>query len=334
MISIFLPVWNGEPYLEACLRSIVAQTDEDWELLAVDDGSTDASAGILAHWAGADGRIRFLPSPHRGLLAALRRAEAEARGALFARMDQDDLMPPERLALQRALLEAEGPGVVATGRAEAYSEAGPVGPGFKRYVDWLSSLRTHGDHLAGAFLECIIASPSWMMRRDDFLSCGGHGAIEIPEDYGLALRWLAHGMRIAKTPETVLLWRDHPARATRTRPEYRDNRFWELKARSLRPVLGERLGGRRFAVWGMGDTGKSLARSLLVHGEVPACLVTDNPRKQGIVWEGVPVRGADFLDRRSHFVLSAVSARGGWEEISGALAGRGWREVEDYLRMA
>jgi glycosyltransferase involved in cell wall biosynthesis len=333
MISILLPVWNGERHLEACLESIRSQTLGDWEVIAADDGSTDGSPGMLERWARMDARFRFLPFAHRGLLATLRAAEAEARGDTFARMDQDDRMAPDRLERQWRLLEAAGTGVVATGKAEAFCEEGLVGPGFQRYVDWLGSLRTHGDHLANAFLECIIASPSWMMRRSDFTSCGGHGAVAIPEDYGLALRWLAQGMRIEKVPETVLYWRDHPHRATRTLPEYQDNRYWDLKVRSLRPVLGEPIAYRRFAVWGMGDTGKSLARALINAGEAPACLITDNLRKQGIVWEGIPVQGPGFVDRDAHYVLSAVSARGGWEEISAGLGARGFAEVGDFIRM-
>jgi glycosyltransferase involved in cell wall biosynthesis len=100
-----LPVYNAAPWLEGALRSVFAQTFGDWELLVVDDGSTDASVAIAE--SVRDPRLRVIADgQHRGLAARLNQIAARARGACVARMDADDMMHPRRLELQMQFLEA------------------------------------------------------------------------------------------------------------------------------------------------------------------------------------------------------------------------------------
>lgn len=112
-ITIGLPVWNATPFLDDALRSVFAQTFEDWELIAVDDGSTDDSAGILRRLKEA--RVRVVAGgERRGLGARLNQIVAQAAGRYIARMDADDMMHPERLAHQIAFLK-ENPDVDVVG---------------------------------------------------------------------------------------------------------------------------------------------------------------------------------------------------------------------------
>ena len=104
LLTIGLPVYNARPYLEDTLRSIFAQTFQDWELVIFDDGSTDGSGAFLERVK--DPRIRMLGSKrNRGLAAALNLINDEARGQYIARMDADDVMHPERMSRQFAFLE-------------------------------------------------------------------------------------------------------------------------------------------------------------------------------------------------------------------------------------
>jgi glycosyltransferase involved in cell wall biosynthesis len=104
ILTIGLPVYNAAPFLEDSLRSIFAQTFADWELIAIDDGSSDASAAILQRLK--DPRVRALADgEHRGLGARLNQIIALAAGRYIARMDADDLMHPDRLARQLSFLE-------------------------------------------------------------------------------------------------------------------------------------------------------------------------------------------------------------------------------------
>lgn len=100
-VSILLPVYNGEKFLDEALTSLVQQSYTDFEILVIDDGSTDQSVNIIQRWQTADRRIRLIhnSTPH-GLPYALNRGLREAIGEYIARADQDDVHRPGRLAAQ------------------------------------------------------------------------------------------------------------------------------------------------------------------------------------------------------------------------------------------
>src|SRR5258708_40294261 len=99
-VTVLLPVRDSLPTLADCLRSLTAQTLEDHEAVAVDDGSGDGSAELLEAYARTDPRLRVVRTEARGLVPALNTALGEARAPLVARMDADDLAHRERLARQ------------------------------------------------------------------------------------------------------------------------------------------------------------------------------------------------------------------------------------------
>ncbi len=114
-ISVVLPVYNEERLLEEALDSLVGQTECDFEVIAVDDGSTDGTPALLDRFAAQDGRVRPVRQPHAGIVAALNRGLAEAQGAYVARMDADDVANSERLRLQADFLDRErGVGLVGS----------------------------------------------------------------------------------------------------------------------------------------------------------------------------------------------------------------------------
>ncbi|BCB84828.1 glycosyltransferase family A protein [Phytohabitans suffuscus] len=109
---MLMPVYNAADYIAAAIGSVLRQTYQDLELLVVDDGSTDRTEAVVA--AITDRRLRVLPRPRGGIVAALNAGIGAARGELLARMDADDIMTPDRLARQVAYLDRR-PGVVACG---------------------------------------------------------------------------------------------------------------------------------------------------------------------------------------------------------------------------
>jgi glycosyltransferase involved in cell wall biosynthesis len=113
-ISVLMPVYQAERYLEEAVESILAQSFDDFELLALDDGSTDASPRILEALAGRDDRIRVRRAEHAGLVSQLNQGLAEARGEFIARMDADDISHPARFERQIAYLD-DHPDCVAVG---------------------------------------------------------------------------------------------------------------------------------------------------------------------------------------------------------------------------
>ena len=105
LVSIILPVFNAEKWLRSCVSSLLHQDYQHIEIVAIDDGSTDASAAILAELAARDLRLRMISRPNRGLVATLNEALPLCRGDLIARMDSDDIAYPNRISEQvRAFL--------------------------------------------------------------------------------------------------------------------------------------------------------------------------------------------------------------------------------------
>jgi glycosyltransferase involved in cell wall biosynthesis len=125
-ISVLLPVHNAGRFLRAAVASILAQTHRDFELIAVDDGSTDASGRILDAFAATDSRVRLISRPNTGIVGALNDGLAVARGEFIARMDADDIAEPGRLEQQLAHLLIH-PEIIALGTfARVIDPAGHV----------------------------------------------------------------------------------------------------------------------------------------------------------------------------------------------------------------
>ncbi|MEL7485529.1 MAG: glycosyltransferase family 2 protein, partial [Planctomycetota bacterium] len=113
-VSVLLPVFNAEAFVDEAIRSILAQTFTDFELLALDDGSSDGSHEVLKRLARADDRVVVISRPNTGIVGALNEMAARARGTHLARMDADDIALPGRFETQLKFL-AECPRCVCVG---------------------------------------------------------------------------------------------------------------------------------------------------------------------------------------------------------------------------
>jgi glycosyltransferase involved in cell wall biosynthesis len=105
LVSVVMPVFNGERFIETAIRSVFAQTHDELELIVVDDGSTDGTADILERLGAEDARLEVIHQANQGVSAARNRALAACRGDWVANLDSDDRMLPERLARQLAFIE-------------------------------------------------------------------------------------------------------------------------------------------------------------------------------------------------------------------------------------
>jgi glycosyltransferase involved in cell wall biosynthesis len=321
-------VRDAQETLRACLDSLAGQTFADYEVVAVDDGSSDETAAILAAAAG-DPRLRVVRTPPRGLVAALNTALAHARGPLLARMDADDVSHPHRLALQVKGLEEDPRCAILGSRVSARA----AGRGMRGYVAWLNSLLTHEEIVRDLFVESPLAHPSVMMRADVLRDLGGYRAFDGPEDYDLWLRAHASGWRFGKREEVLLDWRDRPGRLTRRDPRYATERFRELKLEALE--RGPLRAGRGVVVWGAGPVGKGWSRALRARGHHVAAFVEVDRRKIGQRIHGasvVDVAGAAAFARELH--LAAVGRPEARARIRGAARELGLREGEGLVAVA
>jgi glycosyltransferase involved in cell wall biosynthesis len=127
LVSVVMPVWNGEKYLAPAIAGILAQTFGDFEFIIVDDGSSDSTPAILQSYA--DPRIRVIRLDHVGIVTALNCGIAQARGAWIARQDADDISLPRRLEMQWAAL-ARNPKAVLSHTDVEYIFEGNSNTGF------------------------------------------------------------------------------------------------------------------------------------------------------------------------------------------------------------
>ena len=231
LISILLPVWNAAATLPACLRSLQRQTEQRWQCVLVDDGSDDGSLACARWFAAQDARFTVVATSHQGLVAALHTGLAYCRGRFVARMDADDLMHRQRLALQVRALE-ESPHLTAVGCHVRLFPRHGLPEGRRAYERWLNSIDTPDRVRQDAFVECPLAHPTLMLRRE-VLQTLGYRDCGWPEDYDLLLRLLTRGYEVGVVPRRLLSWRDTPGRLSRTSPTYALERFAACKAAFL-----------------------------------------------------------------------------------------------------
>lgn len=334
-VSVVLPVHNEEQYLEQAIESILRQSEKDFDLIVVDDGSTDSSPEILARFARGDSRIRHFRQPHGGIVAALNRGLAEARGDFIARMDADDVARPERLRLQADFLDHHPDTGLVASRVEYFGDK-RSNRGLALFVDWTNSLIEPADIERYRFVESPFIHPSVMFRRELVERFGGYRDGPFPEDYELWLRWLERGVKMAKAPEKLLEWRERPERLTRTDPRYAVDAFYRTKAPFLYRWL-ERNNPHHpeVVVWGSGRTSRQRLRYLTDFRIQVTAFIDIDPRKIGYKIGGAPVLQPDDLPAPGEcFALSWVGSRGARAEIEEQLAAKGYRIGVDYMHCA
>ena len=364
-ISVLMPVRDAAPWLSESLPSLFSQTESAWELLAVDDGSTDRSRAILERWAARDARIRVLETAasRRGIVAALNLGLAAARAPLLARMDADDVALPERFARQAALLDDE-PGLWGSCcRVEAFP-ARNVREGMSRYLAWQNSLLSSTEIARDRFVECPILHPSIMVRTSILRGVlSGWGERGWPEDWDLVLRAFEAGLTLERVPDVLLQWRLHPNQATRIDERYSEERLLAARAhylarriragrearhtaplrepsghpRAAAAALAPREDERPVWVLGAGPVGKNLAKALAEEGLRVAGLADIDRRKIGGIvrgarteWRVVSMDELFAIAPRPRAV-AAVGREGARERIRAALEAQHWIEGEDFF---
>jgi glycosyltransferase involved in cell wall biosynthesis len=329
-VSILLPVYNDPSYLVRAVTSMGRQTLQEWELLLLDDGSTDGSPELIDSLAREDPRIRPVHLPHRGIAATLNSGIERAAGRYIARMDADDVSHARRLALQKARLD-DSPDICAVGCRIRIFPRKEASLGMLAYEGWINSLVTPEQIAREIFIESPLVHPSVLMRREALEAVEGYRS-EGPEDYDLWLRLHARGMKFAKVPEVLFWWMDRPDRVTRRSPNYSREAFRECKARHLAICLGE----ERKVVLAGNREAKHLAAALEKAGLRVMGYVDVSPKRIGTEREGKPVVGYDDLTARHDgcMLLAAVGSRGVRDVIRRRLASLGYREPEEFLCVA
>lgn len=331
-VSIVMPVRDSVETVDDAMKSILAQTWRDWELIAVDDGSTDATADVLTTYARKDSRIRVISTPPLGIARALQAGCAASAGDWIARMDGDDWIHPERLRRQMGYTRENPETGVVSGQVRYGGDA----PGYAAHVDWVNSLRTHEEMFLRRFVEAPVAHPSVMVRRKLLEKHGGYRDGDFPEDYELWLRWMEAAVRFGKVPDEILVWNDPPGRLSRTDPRYDVGRFYETKCAYLSRWLRRNVDpGRELWLWGAGRITRRRFDPLERGGFRLQGFIDVDAKKANRHRDGRRVVLADELPDREHaFIIVGVGNRGARERITAHLTSQGWLEGRDFLLAA
>lgn len=292
-ISVLMPVYNALPYLQACLDSLLAQDCEDWELIAINDHSTDNSPSVLQQYAQKDTRIKVYNNEEKGIITALRLAYHHAQGTYITRMDADDWMPPHKLSHLRRQLQEAGRGYLATGLVHYFSEQA-LGDGYKKYAVWLNQLTQTGQNFQEIYKECVIPSPCWMLHQADLEACQAFYPNTYPEDYDLCFRFYEAGLQVLPCQEVLHHWRDSSGRTSRHDPHYANNTFLPLKVHYFLRLHQD--AARPLVLWGAGKKGKAVAQ-LLQKAGVPFHWVCNNPKKIGHNIYGQILQSSTFVEQ-------------------------------------
>jgi glycosyltransferase involved in cell wall biosynthesis len=211
-VSVVMTVYNAERYLHETLESILRQTFRDFELIVVNDGSTDRSLEILQEYAKRDGRIRVISRGNTGIVAAANEGIAAARGEYLARTDSDDVSMPQRFEKQVAYLDAHPDCVLVGSRV---LETDPNGVPVTESGHALSHEEIDRQLLT-AYGGWAVLQPTTMMRTAAVRAVGGYrGRYNISEDHDLFLR-LAERGKVANLPDVLLRYRRRLDGATNT----------------------------------------------------------------------------------------------------------------------
>ncbi len=277
LVSIITPFKNTEAFLPECLNSIIQQTYSNWELILVNDHSTDYSFLIAEEYTKKDNRIKLYNNSGKGIIAALQLAYTKSNGTYITRMDSDDIMSHDKIEVLLKNLLQYGKSHIALGLVKYFSQK-PIGDGYKKYELWLNKLTKKGSNFTEIYKECVIPSPCWMIHRDDFKKAGGFSANRYPEDYDLTFRFYKQKFKIIPCKTILHKWRDYSTRSSRIKDEYSQRSLLEIRIDYF--IKLDYNPTRPLVIWGAGDKGKFIAKKL-IDNQIDFSWVCDNPNKIG-----------------------------------------------------
>ena len=330
-VSILMPVFNAQETLCECLDSILQQSLQNFEIIAVDDFSSDDSVRIMQSYD--DPRIHIVENKNKGIVPALNAGLACCRSDCVARMDADDVMHVNRLQKQYDVLREDDSITLCATQAKKFPEE-IIQAGYIEYMRWQNACLTMQDIKNQIYIESPFAHPSVMFRKQRVIEAGAYKDGEFPEDYELWLRLFHDGHNMMKLEEVLIDWRESDGRLSRTSSRYSDVAFEKLRADYL--AKDARLQGREIVFWGAGRKTRKRAQHLIGNGIKPSAWIDIDSNKIGNEYCGVKTFSPDWLlacDLKP-FVLNYVRNHGARKYCRAYLDAAGYVMGADYLDVA
>ncbi len=292
----------------------------DFEVILVDDGSSDNSRVIAEEFCNIDSRF-ILFDGGKGLVSSLNYGLSVARGKWIARFDSDDLNHPRRLELQLECAEEQGEKTVVSCRVRSFPFPN-VSTGYRRYEFWLNSLESSSEIEHSLFVESPIPHPTAFYSRALIIEAGGYKDVGLPEDYELWLRLWSLGFQFRRVPKTLLAWRERPDRFSRTSSMYSLTSFYKTKAMYLHyvPCLSK----KRVLIAGTGQAARRLGKEMQKNGFFIEAFLSPGLVDAHRELRGRPVISVSEWQVKGTFPLIVASRKpGASKEIKGFLEEQG-----------
>lgn len=326
-----MPCYQADRTVARAIQSILDQTYQNWELIVIDDGSTDDSYELVRGFAQSDSRITLHRQDHLGVVAASNLGFNKARGEFIARMDADDISRPLRLQRQIEQLKQDKYLSAVSCLAHFAGNLETAG-GYAHHVNWANQCVSPEQIALNRFIDLPVPHPTLMYRRSLIDQCGYYRDGNFPEDYEMFLRWVSHGACIEKIDEVLFDWHDPPTRLSRNDSRYDMAAFHACKAPYLaQAITASGSANRELWIAGAGRPARKCARPLEQSWKQAAGFIDIDPRKIGRVIHGSPVVGLDQLPPIEQAVIvSYVGTRGAREIIRNQLTATGRTEGLDF----
>jgi len=260
LISIIIPVYNGKKYLAQCIDSIVGQTYGNWELLLIDDGSTDGAEDMCDEYAANNDRISVLHKVNGGQASARNEGIALAKGEYIGFVDCDDWLEPDMYATMIATLQREQAEIIICGYTEEYAHRQKIvnGDGEQTTYDSATSLRL--------VLQGKIGSYLWSMLFKREVVQELMPDLNPYEDHATIFKWISHAHRVVILHQSFYHYRQLQGSSLHSyNPRNASHFFLAAKERydymnEHRPLLGWEAENRRLYLRGCIKQAKDLAR--------------------------------------------------------------------------
>lgn len=327
MISILTPYFNAEKTLERAINSIIIQTHREFELILVDNMSTDNSNKIAREIASKDSRVKLISENTQGVVFAANSGMKVAQGKYIARMDADDLAHPERLEKQLKHLESNPELSISATQVNYQNDHSEISD-FVHFVDWSNQQHTWSDIYQNQFVEFPVVNPTLMFRKSVIDDVGLLKEGDFPEDYEWFLRAIDKGHKIEKIPTPLLDWHDSSNSLTRTDVRYSTDSFFQIKTIYLAKHL-KKIHQSNVWIWGAGKLGFKRSQWLLSHGIQIEGYIDIKKDKQ---LNGFSCVHFESINTKTQsFIISYITNRNKRDEVRSFLDAKGYHEGENYI---
>lgn len=248
-LSIIMPVYNGQKYLEESIKSILNQSYRDFEFIIIDDGSTDNSINIIKNYAKKDKRIRYISRENRGIVSTLNECIKLSKGKYIVRMDADDISNTNRIEKQYNYLKKNNLEIVFTN----IEVIGDIKLYDKKTVE---NIHNNWDCSVERFMYgYLFCHPTAFIKKSIFNKIGMYDErYKYCEDLELWFRAYKNRIRIGKMDEKLLKYRKHKESKTyKDRFAYIED-YFKMRIEFVQDTIENN--GLKIYVWGAGDSGK------------------------------------------------------------------------------